>query len=565
MTARWVRRFIGGVLFVSLLLMTVEATVQLWHRVVSGGWYSPRATAAQFSATLPRRTTGDGTPVGGFSTHVVHPYLGFVSDSRRVEDATQPADWSWREAGPTFSRISPGNDVELRRREEGLEVVSTGADAFVFIQTAPLETDRRHILVVELTAEQPAYLQLFFKPIDRPGFDEQASTTLFIPKGASSISFRFEASAVIDRLRLDFGNAPGRYVVKSMRYRYIRKTPAQDRAHAIATFGFSGNEGGVPFVSDPGRLRILVTGGSFAEGLSAKEFLERAFNRIAAGRVKKQVSIFGAAMEGYKQPQQALTLAFFLTIGAKFDLVINIDGFNEVVLPYRDNYVVKDYPFFPRSWHLRIGGKGSAAAVAGEMSYLNERKERMLASLSRNAVYRSAAAGLVAEWRLNDVTKRIADLSTRIDGDSLTFEQSGPFVGGLNMEDVVAQGVDVWSRSSLLMKSMADGHHIEYFHVLQPNQYARDSKVFSEEEKAWLVKPEDPVGRIATVGYPLLIERGRALVKSVPTYIDATRLFTDERRTVYADNCCHLNRLGYELMADFVAREVIARSEAFRR
>jgi hypothetical protein len=123
----------------------------------------------------------------------------------------------------------------------------------------------------------------------------------------------------------------------------------------------------------------------------------------------------------------------------------------------------------------------------------------------------------------------------------------------------------VWSRSSQLMKSIADGHRLEYYHVLQPNQYAPGSKVFSREERAWHVKPEGPVGQIATLGYPLLIERGRALAKSVPTFVDATRVFADERRTVYADNCCHLNRLGYELIADFIAREVTSRSAAFRR
>jgi hypothetical protein len=36
--------------------------------------------------------------------------------------------------------------------------------------------------------------------------------------------------------------------------------------------------------------------------------------------------------EGYKQPQQLLVLAYFLSIGQSFDLVVNIDGFNEVAL-----------------------------------------------------------------------------------------------------------------------------------------------------------------------------------------------------------------------------------------
>jgi len=36
--------------------------------------------------------------------------------------------------------------------------------------------------------------------------------------------------------------------------------------------------------------------------------------------------------EGYKQPQQLLVLSYFLSIGQPFDMVMNIDGFNEVAL-----------------------------------------------------------------------------------------------------------------------------------------------------------------------------------------------------------------------------------------
>ena len=38
------------------------------------------------------------------------------------------------------------------------------------------------------------------------------------------------------------------------------------------------------------------------------------------------------AHEGYKQPQQLLVLSYFLSIGQTFDLVVNIDGFNEAAL-----------------------------------------------------------------------------------------------------------------------------------------------------------------------------------------------------------------------------------------
>lgn len=41
--------------------------------------------------------------------------------------------------------------------------------------------------------------------------------------------------------------------------------------------------------------------------------------------------------EGYKQPEQLLVLAYLLSLGQQFDLVINIDGFNEVALGTYNN------------------------------------------------------------------------------------------------------------------------------------------------------------------------------------------------------------------------------------
>ncbi|NEQ41565.1 MAG: hypothetical protein F6K40_37385, partial [Okeania sp. SIO3I5] len=51
----------------------------------------------------------------------------------------------------------------------------------------------------------------------------------------------------------------------------------------------------------------------------------------------KEIIILSFASGGYKQPQQLLMLNYFLSIGQEFDLVINIDGFNEVALSYQNN------------------------------------------------------------------------------------------------------------------------------------------------------------------------------------------------------------------------------------
>jgi hypothetical protein len=334
-----------------------------------------------------------------------------------------------------------------------------------------------------------------------------------------------------------------------------------DRDRTVRTFGYPFNDNPVPFTTASGQVNILVTGGSVAEALGIGGYLEAAYERNVRDPRPKPY-FFTAAMGGYKQPQQALALAFFSSVGAKFDLVINIDGYNEVVLPYFENYRAGTYPFFPRAWRNRIGGRGSGSKLVGEMLYLDSRKESLTRSLRRGGIYHSAIVGLYALWQLDKISGRITELSKIASIDAAAFEQSGPYMSGFSREEIVAQSVDVWARSSKLMQHLASGAGIEYFHVLQPNQYVENSKIFTEQEKALYVS-HSPVAEDTTVGYRALIARGKEL--RLPNYIDTTDIFLGEPRTVYADSCCHFNQLGYELLADTIMRKVAARSSVLRR
>ena len=68
----------------------------------------------------------------------------------------------------------------------------------------------------------------------------------------------------------------------------------------------------------------------------------------------KELVFVNLALGGYKQPQQLMTLAYLLSLGAEFDLILNIDGFNEVALDEFENGAEKLFPAFPRGWRTRI-------------------------------------------------------------------------------------------------------------------------------------------------------------------------------------------------------------------
>jgi hypothetical protein len=64
--------------------------------------------------------------------------------------------------------------------------------------------------------------------------------------------------------------------------------------------------------------------------------------------------------------------------------------------------------------------------------------------------------------------------------------------------------------------------------------------------------------RAAQLGYPLLIESGAELAERGVRFVDLTMIFADVRETIYRDACCHYYQSGYEMIAERMAREIIA-------
>jgi hypothetical protein len=274
------------------------------------------------------------------------------------------------------------------------------------------------------------------------------------------------------------------------------------------------------------------------------------------------------AHEGYKQPQQALILAYFLSIGQPFDLVINIDGLNEVALSPINDQLRLDISM-PSASHLipliNLIDKGSLtperldslAAVARYRSRLDGLGE----TLNRN---RSAAIDAVLggyrTWLMGRYEREIRTL------DSLPSPPPGNSLIGAVPPTQERSAVMLfqeiarnWAEASLLMRSMLAARSVPYIHVLQPNQYHRTSRSFSAEESAVALSPESAFKSGVEQGYPVLL--AEAATQELATragFFDGTRIFDTEPGPVYIDNCCHYTRVGYLRLADFVARAIIS-------
>jgi hypothetical protein len=266
---------------------------------------------------------------------------------------------------------------------------------------------------------------------------------------------------------------------------------------------------------------------------------------------------------GYKQPQQLLALTYFLSLGAEYDLIINLDGYNEIVLPITDNYDVGVNPFYPRNWNLRISRQPSKKILAeiGKVRYLRDLKQEKLEALTSSLFRGSAVFGLIKmqqvkrlNWDIDHTNHQLIKLQQQ---EVKRFEETGPFVVYKDMQKLYEDAAAVWVRSSVLLDQLARENSMEYYHFLQPNQYVKGSKVLTAEEKRQAYSERPPISQSALIGYPLLIKQGRTLLEKNIKYFDATMAFAKEKETIYLDICCHYNERGKEVLAAYMMDKIV--------
>jgi hypothetical protein len=133
----------------------------------------------------------------------------------------------------------------------------------------------------------------------------------------------------------------------------------------------------------------------------------------------------------------------------------------------------------------------------------------------------------------------------------------GRVAGHATRRDLSADIARNWARSSILLNNiMADQGGI-YLHVLQPNQYVPRSKPLTDNERRTAFTADSSYKAPVETGYPYLRAAGRSLGAAGLWFEDLTDIFAQTGQDLYVDNCCHLNKAGY----DILARKVVAALE----
>ena len=337
------------------------------------------------------------------------------------------------------------------------------------------------------------------------------------------------------------------------------------RAPSINPYGFFQAE---PMTTrTPDRFVIAFFGGSVADqvfslgGPALIAALEAA--PAFAGR---RIELVSTALGGYKQPQQLLVLAGLLALGAQFDAVVALDGFNEID-GAADNVQDGVNPYFPHNWHLhaRRALDSRATALMGQVESTRAARAALRDRFARQPLARSALWLWI--WQLLDrqraaaLGEQMRALDAALAGARTSPQVTGPPALFADQDAMVVDFVEVWARAALEMHNLSEGQGILFLHFLQPNQYLAGSKTLTAEERRRAWDPDvAEAGRVAR-GYPLLSARGRELSDQGVDFHDLTMLFRDEPGSIYSDPCCHYNQRGAELVAQAIAAALIARQE----
>ncbi len=330
------------------------------------------------------------------------------------------------------------------------------------------------------------------------------------------------------------------------------------RDASVNDFGFYGV---APLVKrTPDSVHVAIMGGSVARSFAGEgaEPLAETLQTVPRFQGRRIVFVV-LSVDGYKQPQQLLLLTWLLSLGAQFDILINLDGFNEVALPYGENVPAGVSVSFPRAWNLYVSQSFQPETALQVANIVRLRDQRAsLRRLFRRFPLRHSVFCLTLwdeldrRWNAT-LTAEDSKLRGLVQSSNSDPSVLGPVEPNPTDERVFRDSVQIWHDSSLQMANLCRDNGIEYYHFLQPNQYVADSKRLSDEEKRVAFSDRLRYRVAVERAYPLLQAKGRELRARGVAFLDLTPVYKSVPETIYIDDCCHVNERGNRIMAREIA------------
>jgi hypothetical protein len=309
-----------------------------------------------------------------------------------------------------------------------------------------------------------------------------------------------------------------------------------------------------PYRKAPREFVIGLFGASVAMQVAAAPnlLLERLRPALAL-KGYDRVTLLSFAVGGWRQPQSFYALVYFLET---IDAAIVLDGFNEVI-QLSDWHLQQQPAAFPWSEvYLTLARTPSSRETLQRAELIRARREaaRLTRWLDVPVVRSSALAYLIWKAFIRRYERRVTKL--REGAPTNDWNAMEPATTSTAIAAKRLRYMQFWANLIRFSDVIARRQGKQFFHFVQPNQYERDSKPLSEEERALYIKNDwfDAV----TTGY--------REIESMTTELRAEgieshflgHVFADTSQTVYMDDCCHLNAAGVEILSAAIADRIIS-------
>lgn len=269
------------------------------------------------------------------------------------------------------------------------------------------------------------------------------------------------------------------------------------------------------------------------------------------GYADRDVVVLSFSVGQTHQPAPLLTLNYMLSIGQKFDLVINMDGSNEPILGYQTADTFAKDVSMPNP--LVIYGAQNAF-----LSRDNAVSRAVLAERARMRIFEQGMAtsrSAVAYYVRKALWSRHVQESVQIEADV-----SGPKTGLDYPIHLVARKpsdspvdkelVDNWLRSIVQMNLVASHAGAAFIEVLHPSQYYGGRSFSADERRVAFADPPTASAQQIPIVYDGMRQKASLLKDKGIAFVDASGAFDQYQEQFYYDSCCHFNRRGNEVIVD---------------
>lgn len=306
-------------------------------------------------------------------------------------------------------------------------------------------------------------------------------------------------------------------------------------------------------------LNVALLGGSVAVGtITGTEYAayETLLGQLPEYQGRK-VNLHLLAAGGYRLPQSLMMLNYYISLGAEYDLVIALDGFNEIAIAMSEYHNKKLHPSFPRGWQYRIAGRVNSELIKAQAQKLVfQDKHKSRATIMSNPWFRNSPLSNFV-WKLfqRDYNVKLSENNIALEQAQQTqdiprefqYESLGPEYDFKDWDQLFDYSAQIWANSTLLSHAATVANGGRFFQFIQPNQYIEGAKpLMSENERriAFVEKEQSGYGYWYKRGYPFLLEHQKSLKANGVHTTDLTFMFEKVADELYIDNCCHLNPKG---------------------